>query len=256
MKTLATAIQKGGQGKTFVTCHLAFDFYERGLRVVVIDLDIQGNASFTLQEHQCGLTSSELFTLKAPSLRRRLQEHQENGFSGLSLVNVDPSLANLEKMKLSDAARSLQSSVSVLGEFFDVCLIDTPPSLGVPMTSALLAADYTLSPIQLEAYSLQGMKQMVSIIGNLRQQNPALSFLGMVPNMVDARKPRHLSNLLWLKKTYPQLIMPVSIGLRDSIAEALGQKIPVWKVRKTAARKASQEVRSMADHVYKMMEIE
>lgn len=256
MKTLATAIQKGGPGKTFLTCHLAFRFHERGLRVVVIDLDIQGNASFTLQAHQSGLMSSELYTLKGPCLRKRLKGHQENEFSGLSLVNVGPELANLEKMKLSDAARALRSSVSVLGEFFDVCLIDTPPSLGVPMTSALLAADYTLSPIQLEAYSLQGMKQMVSIIGNLRQQNPALSFLGMVPNMVDARKPRHLSNLSWLKNTYPQLIMPVSIGSRDSIAEALGQQIPVWKIRKTAARKASQEVRAMADHVYKMMEIE
>jgi cellulose biosynthesis protein BcsQ len=51
MKTLVTAIQKGGQGKTFATCHLAFDFQERGLRVAVIDLDTQGNASWTLGGH-------------------------------------------------------------------------------------------------------------------------------------------------------------------------------------------------------------
>lgn len=253
MKTLATAIQKGGQGKTFLTCHLAFDFQERGLRVVVIDLDIQGNASFTLQAHRTGITSSELFSLKAPALRKRLKELSDDG---LALVEVDPALANLEKMKLGDAAKALRSSVAILGEFFDVCLMDTPPSLGIPMTAALLAADYTLSPIQLEAYSLQGMKQMVSIIGNLRQQNPALTFLGMIPNMVDARKPRHMANLKWLKESYPQLIMPFSIGSRDSIAEALGQQIPVWKVRKTAARKAATEVRGMADHVYKLMEIE
>src|SRR5690606_31768083 len=62
MKTLVTAIQKGGQGKTFATCHLAFDFQERGLRVAVIDLDTQGNASFTLAAHQSGYLSSQLFS--------------------------------------------------------------------------------------------------------------------------------------------------------------------------------------------------
>ena len=62
MKTLVTAIQKGGQGKTFATCHLAFDFQERGLRVAVIDLDTQGNASFTLSAYQSGYLASQLFT--------------------------------------------------------------------------------------------------------------------------------------------------------------------------------------------------
>jgi MinD superfamily P-loop ATPase len=75
-------------------------------------------------------------------------------------------------MELSQAAGALRASIEALGEFFDVCLIDTAPSLGVAMTAAVLAADYMLSPIEMEAYSLQGMKKMV-IIGNLRKQNPA-----------------------------------------------------------------------------------
>ena len=62
MKTLVTAIQKGGQGKTFATCHPAFDFLERGLRVAVIDLDTQGNASFTLSQYQSGYAASQLFS--------------------------------------------------------------------------------------------------------------------------------------------------------------------------------------------------
>ena len=69
MKTLVTAIQKGGQGKTFATCHLAFDFLERGLRVAVIDLDTQGNASFTLSAYQSGYLASQLFTGDTDDLR-------------------------------------------------------------------------------------------------------------------------------------------------------------------------------------------
>jgi chromosome partitioning protein len=156
---------------------------------------------------------------------------------------------------LAQAAAALRANIEALGEFFDVCLIDTAPSLGVAMTAAVLTADYMLSPIEMEAYSLQGMKKMVAVIGNLRKQNPKLRFLGMVPNKVDARKPRHVNNLATLQQAYPQLILPFSIGARDSIAEALGEQMPVWKIKKTAARKATQEVRALADYVFTKMEI-
>jgi len=252
MKTLVTAIQKGGQGKTFATCHLAFNFQERGLRVAVIDLDTQGNASWTLADHDSGYPASHMFTSSGDELRAWFAARENDG---LALIVADASLANLDKMDLARAASALRTSIEALGEFFDVCLIDTAPSLGVAMTAAVLAADYMLSPVEMEAYSLQGMKKMVAVIGNLRKQNPKLRFLGMVPNKVDARKPRHVSNLATLQQTYPKLILPFSVGARDSIAEALGERIPVWKIKKTAARKATQEVRALADYVYTKMEI-
>ncbi len=253
MKTLVTAIQKGGQGKTFATCHLAFDFEERGLRVVVIDLDTQGNASFTLSESQSGYLASQLFSGDAEGLRQWFAKRENDG---LALIAADSALANLDTMKLPQAAASLRASIEALDEFFDVCLIDTPPSLGIAMTAAVLVADYMLSPIEMEAYSLQGMKKMVAVIGNLRKQNPKLRFLGMLANKVDARKPRHVNNLTTLQQAYPQLVLPFSIGARDSIAEALGEQMPVWKIKKTAARKASQEVRALADYVFLKMKME
>ena len=249
MKTLVMAIQKGGQGKTFAACNLAYDFAERGLRVGVIDLDAQGNASYTLADHASGVLASELFG-DGP-LRDRMARLE----SRLILIGADSSLANLERMELAVAAKALRASVAVLDEFLDVCLIDTPPSLGVAMAAAVLSADYMLSPVEMEAYSLQGMKNMVAIVGNLRRQNPKLRFFGMVPNKVDARKPRHVNNLATLKKAYPQLVFPCSVGARDSIAEALGKRVPVWKIRKTAARQATREVRDLADCVLKKMEI-
>ena len=252
MKTLVTAIQKGGQGKTFATCHLAFDFQERGLRVAVIALDTQGNASWTLGGHDSDYPASRLFTAGGDELRSWFTDREDDG---LALIAADASLANLDKMDLAQAAGALRANIEALGEFFDVCLIDTAPSLGVAMTAAVLAADYMLSPVEMEAYSLQGMKKMVAIIGNLRKQNPKLRFLGMVPNKVDARKPRHVANLAALQQAYPQLVLPFSVGSRDSIAQALGEQMPVWKIKKTAARKATQEVRELADYVFTKMEI-
>jgi chromosome partitioning protein len=158
-------------------------------------------------------------------------------------------------MDVGQAAKALRESVATLGEHFDVCLIDTPPSLSVAMTAAIVSADYMLSPVEMEAYSVQGMKKMVAVIQNLRKQNPKLRFLGMVPNKVDGRKPRHKKNLATLQQAYPQLVLPFSIGARDSIAEALGEQMPVWKIKKSAARDATKEVRALADYVFKKMEI-
>ena len=260
MKTLVTAIQKGGQGKTFLTCHLAFDYQERGLKVAVIDLDTQGNASYTLSKHASGYTASQLFTGSPASLRevlvnRQSQEGDSSQGGEICVMAADSNLADLDKMDVGAAALGLRESIKILAEFYDVCLIDTAPSLGVAMTAAVLASDYMLSPIEMEAYSLQGMKKMVAVIGGLRRHNPNLEFLGMVPNKVDARKPRHIENLETIQKTYPQLVMPFSIGSRDSIAQALGEQIPVWQVKKTAARKAAEEVRVMTNYVYQKMEI-
>ena len=253
MKTLVVAIQKGGQGKTFATCLLGFDFHERGLRVLVIDLDSQGNASYTLEGNDSGFAASRLFDRDTTALREWFTDRSDDG---MALIAADTPLTNLEKMDLREAAARLKASIAVLSEFFDVCLIDTPPTVCNAMTAAILAADFMLSPIEPEAFSLQGAKTMVRIVANLRKDNPRLSFLGMVTNKVDGRRPRHVANLEKLRSGYPQLILPMSIGLRDSFAEALGEKMPVWRIRKTAAREAAREARSLAEYIHNKMGID
>ena len=208
----------------------SFDFHERGYRVAVADMDIQGNASYTLAGHEFGYTASQLFRDDHNTLKTHINGHKDNG---LVLIEADATLANIEgNMRAGEAAARLQANIKVLSKFFDVLLIDTPPSLGVIMTAAIVASDYMLSPLEMETYSLQGMKKMVTVISNLRKQNPELRFLGMIPNKVDGRKPRHVSNLAAIRQAYPHLVVPFSIGSRDSIAEALGEQIPVWKIKK------------------------
>lgn len=251
MKTLVTANQKGGVGKTSTLVHLAFDFFERGLKVAVIDLDAQANASHTLQAFKSGLTASELFASTPPDYAQATADSK-----GMILIESDTGLANMDKMTLQEAGRNFQTAIKGLDDHgYDVCLIDTAPSLGVTMAVALLASDYVLSPIELEAYSIQGIKRMVTTITNIRRANPKLKFLGMVPSKVDARNPRHGRHLKELNQAYPQLMVPTGIGLRSSIADALASCVPVWKIKKTAARKATQELRALAAHVFEKMEI-
>lgn len=251
MKTLVTANQKGGVGKTATLVHLAFDFVERGLRVVVIDLDTQANATFTLHSYLAPLRASDLFSPTPPADWPAPAE-----VPNMVLIGSDTALPNIERLPLPIAGEQFRASIARLAaQGYDVCLIDTAPSLGITMAAALLAADYVLSPIELEAYSIQGIKKLLTTIGNIRHANPDLRFLGMVPSKVDSRNPRHARHLAELAGAYPQLMIPASVGLRSSIADALATCVPVWRIRRTAARKAAQEVRALAAHVFLQMEI-
>ena len=254
MKTLVTANQKGGVGKTSTLVHLAFDFFERReLRVAVIDLDTQANASWTLQQHKSGQVASTLFDANNDGFREFVEQLPPGPL--MRLIESDAKLADMERRNIGEASQNFKKNLAALREVFDVVLIDTAPSLGVSMAAALFAADYVLSPIELEAYSIQGIKKMVTTIANVRKTNKTLQFLGMMPSKVDARNPRHARHLEELERAYPQLMIPARIGLRSSIADALATGVPVWKIKKTAARKAAQEVRALANYVFERLEI-
>ncbi|MGP5477604.1 ParA family protein [Pseudomonas helleri] len=253
MKTLANAIQKGGQGKTFATCHLAFDGAARGLRVVVIDLDSQGNASYTLEPYDSGLNASQLFS-DDENLVSSIFDGRDN--SGISLIRKDFALANIEKMNGDVAAAALRMHISNLRKYFDICLIDTPPSISNLMASALFASDYVMSPVEAETYSIQGMQAMVAVIQNIRLRgNPNLKFIGMLPNRVNYRDERQLQNLAGMRAAFQDLVMPFDCRQRGSFAEAQGDQKPVWQIKKTAARVAAKEVRVMTQYVFEKMEI-
>lgn len=254
MKTLVVAQQKGGVGKTSSVVHIAFDFLERGLRTAVIDLDTQANASFTLQDFASGYQASQMFDQGGEALKEAFRDLPDGPL--LRLIASDPLLADMEKRSFTDAATVFKENIAALADSrFDVVLIDTAPALGVSLAASLFAADCVLSPIELEAYSIQGIKKMLTTIANVRKHNSNLKFLGMLPSKVDARNPRHVRHLDELHTAYPKLMIPAGIGLRSSIADALASGVPVWKIKKTAARKATQEVRAVAAYVFEKMEI-
>lgn len=261
MKTLAVSNQKGGVGKTSTTVHLAFDAAEKELSNAVIDLDPQGDTSYTLSGYAAGFTVSVMFTANGPATIR--EWFAANPVQpGITLIGADNLLANIEKVQLAEASKNFRESMKALAEQgFNLAIIDTAPTLGQGLATALLAADFVLSPIEMEAYSIQGIKKLLTTVRNIRSgvpnvgANPGLQFIGMVPSKVDGRNPRHVQHQQELNAAYPQLMIPTVVGLRSSIADALASGVPVWKIRKTTARTAAKEVRALANYVFKKMEI-
>lgn len=248
MKTLVIANQKGGVGKTCTLVHLAFYFAEAGFKIAVVDLDTQANASFTLSRFDSGVSSAHLFT-GDPVATLAVQDN-------LSLLCSENTLADIDQMDQKEAVGHFVEGIQrIESQGFDICLIDTAPSLNISMLSALFAADYVASPIELEAYSMQGIDKMLQTIEHVRMLNKKLEFLGMIPSKVDGRNARHQRHLTELATAYPDLVASTPIGYRSSIADALASHRPVWAIKKTAARVATQEMRAMAARIQSMMEI-
>lgn len=245
MKKLVIANQKGGVGKTAFLVHLAWYLAEEGKKVLVVDLDTQGNASFTLSKFKSTAFSSSLF------------ESAEIGpiqiKDNISLIESDAKLANIEKITINQAATNFKKHLATFEDEYDYCLIDTAPSFGVLLATALIATNFVVSPIELETYSIQGIRKMITTISNLKTANPNLKFLGMLPSKVDNRNIRHKKNKEALIKAYANLIIPYPISLRSSVADALASSLPVWKNKKSSARLASKEIKAVAEYLTEQM---
>jgi chromosome partitioning protein len=250
MKTLTVANQKGGVGKTAVAVHLAFYFAEAKKRVLFIDLDPQGNASKTLKAHHCGLTASALFTGKDVPV-------PSPNADGFAVVAADDALHNLERADPNVAVKSFLAFLGAAGSSFDVAILDTSPTLSIRMTAALIGSDYALAPVEMEAYSIDGITKLLqSIKGVTDKYNQKLQFLGMLPNRLNAHSPTQKANLAALIKDYSRFLLPAKVSLRTSIGEALGEGVPVWKMKKSSAKEAGIEMREAMSKVAQRMGLE
>ena len=248
MKTLVVANQKGGVGKTTLLVHMAHYAAEAGSRVLVIDLDPQCNTSSSLEAFASDVVASALFGPQSVDLKQSSEHH-------ITLIRADSALLNVDRARL-DATQAFVGQVRRLSDSarFDLCLIDTAPALGLRMVAAVTAANYVISPIELEAYSTDGIASMLKTIYGIRQKlNPGLQFLGMLPSRVNSHSPAQKVNLVDLLKSYPDLVMRKVISQRSTTGEAAGAKKPVWAIRKTSAREAGQEMKAVLAHIIEKM---
>ncbi|MDE2270836.1 MAG: AAA family ATPase [Xanthomonadaceae bacterium] len=248
MKTLVVANQKGGVGKTTLLVHMAHYAAEAGNRVLVIDLDPQCNTTSSLEAFASDIVASVLFGPKSIDLKQKSER-------SITLIGADSALLNVDRARL-DATQAFVDQMRHFADCaqFDLCLIDTAPALGLRMVAAVTAATYVISPIELEAYSTDGIASMLRTIYGIRQKlNPGLQFLGMLPSRVNTHSPAQKVNLVELLKSYSDLVVRMAITQRTSTGESASAKKPVWAIRKTSARDAGQEMKAVLAHIIEKM---
>lgn len=245
MKTAVVAQGKGGVGKTATAAHIGFSAAEERKKTLMIDLDT-GNLSKTMRQYRLEIPASSLFLDEPPSLPT--VEHK------IGLLHADRLLANVTYMDFERAHTNFRANLEAFSaQGYDLCVIDTPASIGIATVTALRSADAVISPVEMDYYSIEGIKDMMRVILGARQHNSKLQFLGIVPSRVDRRNPRQVEHLAAVQEAHGNLLAPVVVGLRTSVAEALAAGEPVWKSKKTAARLAGAEMRALGTHVLQSM---
>lgn len=181
MKVLTVAIQKGGTAKTTTAAILAQAAVARGLQVLAIDLDPQGNLSFALGANPAAETGTAYNLLTG----RPAAECIHTTAQGLDVIPADRDLATITSG--TGSARRLRQALEPIRDDYDLIIIDTPPTAGELQYNALMAADGLIIPLQADAYNLQSLYQMADTARQIQKVNPDLQILGLVFTQYDGR---------------------------------------------------------------------
>jgi chromosome partitioning protein len=251
MKIIAVANQKGGVGKTTSVVNLASCLAEAGKKVLLVDLDPQGNAT-----SGCGINKRKI---KA-SLYQVMVGNATLGdavaqtrFKNLWILpsNMDLAGAEVELVGMDNREQSLKNALKQpFSVDFDFVLIDCPPSLGLLTLNALVCADTVLIPIQCEFYALEGLSQLTNTIRQVRRlYNPTLDIEGILITMYDGRLNLTMQVLAEVKKYFAGKIFKTVIPRNVRISEAPSHGEPINYYDKHA--KGAVAYRELAQEVIK-----
>jgi chromosome partitioning protein len=254
-RIITVSNQKGGVGKTTTTVNLAASLANLGARVLVIDLDPQGNASTALGiPHNSDIESIYDVLIEGVALAGVVQTSPEspNLFCAPSTIH----LAGAEIELVSQVAREHRLDRALkeylAKETFDFILIDCPPSLGLLTINAFTAADEVLIPIQCEYYALEGLSQLVGSIQLIKQHlNPRLHVSTILLTMYDARTRLAQQVADEVREHFPEQVLRTVIprSVRVSEAPSFGQTVISYdptSVGAVAYREASVELAERA----------
>jgi chromosome partitioning protein len=245
---VAIVNQKGGVGKTTTAINLSACLAELGKRVLLVDCDPQANATSGIGFYR-GTARPHLYDALSGLVNVKQAIHATQ-FPNLFLLPSDMELAGAEIELVQEEGReqAFRNLLAPIKPEFDILILDAPPSLGILTVNCLAAADYLLIPIQCEYYALEGLGNLLSTIRRIRMAfNPALTILGILRTMYDARTNLAHQVSAELQKHFPQWLLKTVIPRTVRLAEAPSHGLPIihYDGRSIAAeayRQLAQEV--------------
>ena len=249
-RIFTVANQKGGVGKTTTTVNVAAALAMGGLRVLVIDLDPQGNASTALGvEHR---ESAGVYEVLMGNAQMLDVIQKVPGFPVLDCVSSNTSLANAEINLVSMVARELQlkEAIESISVNYDYIFIDCPPSLGLLTINAFAASKELLIPIQTEYYALEGLSQLLETYGVVKKRlNPNLNLSTIVLTMFDSRTRLSNDVAANVRSHFPNELIdiPIPRAVRVSEAPSYNQTVMTYDPLSPGAIAYMQVAREIAE---------
>ncbi len=228
-KAIAIFNQKGGVGKTTTNINLAACLAMKGKRVLVLDIDPQGNTTSGLGISKKNLEHTS-YDLLINDRLDPLMSIYKTGVDGLDIIpaSVDLAGAEIELVQLESREKRLKNALDAIRVHYDYMFIDCPPSLGLLTINALTAVDSVLIPIQCEFYALEGVSQLMSTIDLVRRSlNPALRIEGVILSMFDGRTNLSIQVVEEVKKYFGSKLYSTVIPRNVRLAEAPSYGLPI-----------------------------
>lgn len=227
-KVISFSNQKGGVGKTTSCVNISAQIANKGKKVLMIDMDPQGNATSGL-----GIQKSKAKNTIYDVIIGRCDIKDaiiKTKFKNLSVVpaNIDLAGAEIELQELDEVLNYTKLALDSVKEEYDYIFIDCPPSLGMLTVKALSVSDGVIIPMQCEFYSLEGMSQLLNTVKRIKSvYNPDLQVVGILLTMYNGRLTLTGQVVAELKKYYADLLFRVPISRTVRISEAPGYGEPI-----------------------------
>ena len=229
-KIVSFSNQKGGVGKTTSCVNISAQVANKGKKVLMIDMDPQGNATSGL-----GISKAKIKNTVYDVIIGRCDAKDaiiKTRFKNLSVIpaTIDLAGAELELHELDELDNSNFAKIALdsIKDDYDYIFIDCPPSLGMLTVKALSVSDGIVIPMQCEFYSLEGMSQLLNTVKKIRQiYNPTLQIVGMLLTMYNGRLTLTNQVVAELKKYYSELLFKVPISRTVRLSEAPGYGEPI-----------------------------
>jgi chromosome partitioning protein len=217
-QVLALANQKGGVAKTTTTLNLGVAFAEQGYRVLLVDLDPQGNLTMSQ-----GLNPDTIQQSMFDVLVHRLPIEQviERREVDIAVSSIDLAGADMALSSQIGRERTLEKALAPIKDRYDYILIDTPPSLGLLTINAFVSATGVMVPVQTEYLSLRGLVQLENTLAMVRENlNPRVEIIGILPTMYDRRLTHSREADEILRENFGELVYNTRIRKTVRFAEA------------------------------------